>query len=222
MNNILAFNAVIFDMDGLLLDTESTYIHAWRQALDHMNYDLHTAFEAEVCGLAYPAIAELLMQHYGSDFDLAGFAALSNDFWLQQAKLDGIAVKPGAPEVLQWLNAREVPYCLATNSPQAKAITCLEFAGLQDSFAVVLGREHVTQPKPYPDIFLKAAEILQCNINTCLVLEDSYPGILAASRAGAQAIYIPSLPRNLAAASLAHAEYPDLLQFLENLSTQYP
>lgn len=209
-------------MDGLLLETESTYIQAWRQALAHLGYDLHTEFEAEVCGLAYPAIAELLTQHYGDAFDLAGFAALSNTFWQQQVKVDGIAVKPGATEVLQWLNERKLPYCLATNSPRDKALACLAYAGLHDSFALVLGREQVTHPKPHPDIFLKAADSLQCAITSCVVLEDSYPGILAASRAGAQAIYIPSLPRNLAAASLAHAEYPDLLQFLENLCAQYP
>lgn len=211
-----AFSAVIFDMDGLVLDSEITYIAAWQQALQQLGCPLHAEFAQHVCGLAYPAIEQILLQTYGTDFDLQQFACLSAQNWRQIVTRQGIAVKAGVHDVLCWLAKQQIPYCLATNSPRNKALDCLALAGLQRAFPLIISREQVAQPKPQPDIFLHAAACLHVPITACLVLEDSYTGVLAGSRAGAQVIYIPSNTNNEASA-LAHREYPDLLQFLQNI-----
>ena len=88
---------------------------------------------------------------------------------------------------------QNIPYCLATNSRTANALECLELAGIKDVFSLIVSRDHVQHGKPEPDIFLKAAELMQVDISRCLVLEDSHAGIVAASRAGAVSVFIPSI-----------------------------
>ncbi|MDP3589795.1 MAG: HAD family phosphatase, partial [Methylobacter sp.] len=94
---------------------------------------------------------------------------------------------------LDLLNRQSIPYCLATNSRMANALECLDLAGLKEVFSIIVSRDHVQYGKPEPDIFLKAAEVLQVDISRCLVLEDSHAGIVAAFRAGAVSVFIPSI-----------------------------
>lgn len=186
------FSAVIFDMDGLVLDTESTYVVAWKQAASAMGYDLPEDFCVLLSGLHYRDVAQKVMEHCGAGFDLQAFNRLSAKVWRDYVNVHRIKVNPGFSELLDVLNRKNIPYCLATNSATVNALECLELAGLENVFSLIVTRDHVPCGKPEPDIFLKAAELLQVDISRCLVLEDSDAGILAASRAGAISVFIPS------------------------------
>lgn len=186
------FAAVIFDMDGLVLDTESTYIAAWKQAANAMGYDFPDDFCLLLSGLHYRDVAQKLMAYYGAGFDLQAFNRLSAKVWRDYVNVHRIKVNPGFTELLEVLNRKNIPYCLATNSATVNALECLELAGIENVFSLIVTRDHVPCGKPEPDIFLKAAELLQVDISRCLVLEDSDAGILAASRAGAISVFIPS------------------------------
>ncbi len=192
MRNLNDFSAVIFDMDGLVLDTESTYFAAWQQTAKVMGYSLSDAFCQSLSGLHYKEIELKLLACCGAEFNLGIFTRLSGIFWREQVKEHGIKIKHGFTELLEFIVQQQIPYCLATNSSAVNAVECLEFAGIRELFATIITRDDVEHGKPAPDIFLKAAELLQVPISRCLVLEDSYAGIEAASRAGAFSVLIPS------------------------------
>jgi beta-phosphoglucomutase len=186
------FSAVIFDMDGLVLDTETTYFVAWQQAAKAMGYALPEAFCWSLSGLHYKDIELKLMTSCGADFNLQAFNQLSGIFWREHVYAHGIKIKHGFTQLLDFIVQQQIPYCLATNSLATNAYQCLELAGIKEVFSTIITRDDVEYGKPAPDIFLKAAELLQVPISQCMVLEDSYAGIEAASRAGAFSVFVPS------------------------------
>ncbi len=192
MLKLADFSAVIFDMDGLVLDTESTYRVAWRQAASVMGYDFSEDYCLSLSGLHYKDIELKLHEYCGTEFNLQLFNRLSGEFWRGHVNVHGIKVKHGFNRLLDLLLRQNIPYCLATNSSMVNALECLDLAGLKGVFSTIVTRDHVRRGKPQPDIFLKAAELLRVDVSRCLVLEDSAAGIVAASRAGAASVLIPS------------------------------
>ncbi|MCK9620839.1 MAG: HAD family phosphatase [Methylobacter sp.] len=192
MLKLADFDAVIFDMDGLVLDTESTYIVAWQQAADAMGYEFSDDFCLSLSGCHYKDVELKLAEHCGAEFNLQTFNRLSSDFWREYVDVHGIKIKHGFFGLLELLIRQKIPYCMATNSPAENALECLQLAGIEELFSIVVTREQVRNGKPEPDIFLKAAELMQSDISRCLVIEDSLAGIVAASRAGAVTVLVPS------------------------------
>lgn len=193
MLKLADFAALIFDMDGLVLDTESTYIIAWQRAASAMGYDFSKDFCRSLSGLHYQDIELKLLEYCGTEFNLQIFNRLSGDCWRDHVNAHGIKIKPGFSGLLKLLNRQKIPYCLATNSRTLNTLECLELAGIKDIFSIIVTRDHVQCGKPEPDVFLTAAELLRVDIKRCLVLEDSHAGIVAASRAGAVSVFIPSI-----------------------------
>ncbi len=222
MGKINNFSAVIFDMDGLVLDTESIYFAAWKQAAKVMGYSLSDAFCLSLSGAHYKEIELKLLTCCGAEFNLDTFARLSGIFWREQVNAHGIKIKHGFTELLEFIVQQQIPYCLATNSSAVNAVECLEFAGIRNIFSTIITRDDVERGKPAPDIFLKAAELLQVPISRCLVLEDSYAGIEAASRAGAFSVLIPSTkPVDPMAIALCDWMMIDLAHTLMALKVEY-
>lgn len=210
------FSAVIFDMDGLVLDTECSYRIAWQRAASAMGHEFPEPFFRALSGLQSRDVERELRAFCGGGFNLTEFNRLSAHYWRRHVNANGIEVKRGVTLLLEFLDRQNIPYCLATNSGAANATECLDLAGLNDVFSIMITREQVLQGKPAPDIFLKAAESLQVSINRCLVLEDSHSGIEAASRAGAMSILVPSvLPVNALTSGLCDLMVNDLAQLLE-------
>jgi beta-phosphoglucomutase len=210
------FSAVIFDMDGLVLDTESTYVIAWQQAANAMGFEFSTDFCQSLSGLYYQSIELKLLDYCGAEFNLQTFKCLSGDFWRSHVDVHGIKIKHGFARLLEQLIRQQIPYCLATNSGMANALECLELAGIKQVFSTIVSRDQVRQGKPEPDIFFKAAELLQVNISRCLVLEDSYVGIAAASKAGAVSVFIPSIvPADRQSAELCDLMMTDLAELAD-------
>lgn len=193
MTKIVDFSALIFDMDGLVLDTETTYCIAWQKAATEMGCEFSTAFCLSMSGLHSHDVKQKLIKRCGNSFDLAVFTQLSGQYWREHVNQFGITVKKGFFTVLEVLKKNNTPFCLATNSPQANALECLELAGLEGIFTIVISRDLVKQGKPAADIFLLAAERLMRPISECLVIEDSTTGIQAANNAEAPSVYIPSV-----------------------------
>lgn len=186
------FSAVIFDLDGLVLDTEITYIKAWQQAAEAMGYDFSILSTKTLSGLHYQSLVEVLFDHFGTDFDLPRFNQLSGECWRDYVQQYGIEKKSGFDELLTVIKQFNIPFCLATNSAEINARECLALAGLEQTFSIIISRNDVKHGKPAPDIFLTAAQRLQQPIEQCLVLEDSLVGIQAAQAAKAIPVLIPS------------------------------
>lgn len=212
------FSAVIFDMDGLVLDTETTYFVAWQQAAKAMGYDLSEPFCLSLSGLHYKDVEQKLMALCGAGFNLQAFNRLSGIFWREHVNAYGINIKPGFTQLLEFIVHQQTPFCLATNSRAVNAYECLELAGIKDVFSTIITRDDVQHGKPEPDIFLKAAELLHVPVSQCLVLEDSQAGIVAASRAGAFSVFVPSTePADPLALELCDMMIVDLAGMLTTL-----
>ena len=203
--NLHDFDAVIFDLDGLILDTEPTYFIAWQKAAVQMGFDLPFEFFTPFSGLSYVEIRAHFQLQCGGDFDFDLFHVKSSQCWRDIVVHQGIAVKRGVLNLVDRLNAKKIPYCIATNSPHVNALECLALAKIDPVFPRLIAREDVVHGKPMPDIFFKAAEMLAVNIQSCVVLEDSPTGVLAANRAGAFTVFVPSaFPVDLQAQALAN------------------
>ena len=187
------FNAVILDMDGLVLDTEATYICAWRQATELMGYQLADPFWHTLSGLTGDAVQQLIQTECGQDFVSEQFQRMSSACWQRHVQQHGISVKPGFEKLLHLLKQLDLPYCLATNSPRQAALNCLSLAGLSQVFQIILTRDEVAAGKPAPDIFLQAAAVMGVEPGDCLVLEDSPVGVAAAVAANCPCFYVPSV-----------------------------
>ncbi len=184
--------AIIFDMDGLVIDSEAGYVAAWRQTAIAMGYPIDDDFAQGLSGANAEQVKAYLLEKLGNNFDLARFRELSTDYWLAHVEQHGIAVKPGFFSLLELIQQRNLAFCLATNSRHLQALRCLKLAGLENVFSDVIARDDVVTGKPAPDLFLKAAEVLGQSVADCLVLEDSPIGIAAAVAAGTPCFYLPS------------------------------
>jgi beta-phosphoglucomutase-like phosphatase (HAD superfamily) len=216
--NLTDFSAVIFDMDGLVLDTETTYCIAKQQAARALGYEMTDQFWLSLSGMHAQDIEQELLSHCGTEFDLSRFNQSAEQIWRDYVHVNGLKTKHGFYQLLDFIVDQPLPYCLATNSNAVNAEKCLKLAGLESVFPIRITRDDVRQGKPEPDIFFKAAEQMHVDINRCLVLEDSHIGILAASRAGAYSVLVPSvLPVDPITLSLCNVMMRDLACLLETL-----
>jgi len=223
MTKLSPFSAIIFDLDGLVLDTERTFINAWQQAAKQMGFHFTSDFCDSLSGLEGKAVTKLLAEYFDNDSDLAYFQKLSGDCWRQAVQKQGIPIKKGFEDLLNLITQQHIPFCLATNSREKNARECLALADLSEVFEIIISSEQVKHAKPHPDIFLHAAATLQQPIANCLVLEDSFTGIQAAADAGAQCVLIPSVvPISPELFALSDHVFNHLGELVEIMSANFP
>lgn len=209
----LGIKSIIFDMDGLVLDSEATYFAAWRQAALEMGHELDQRLSVSLSGKHGDQVKQGLIDYFGSDFEIERFYDLSSQYWREQVQQQGIPVKAGFFLLLRQLQKLGLPFCLASNSRRPNVIQCLEYAGLNQVFPFIICRDDVENPKPAPDLFLASAASMQMAGENCLVLEDSPVGIAAAVAANCPCIFVPSqLPIDPQAARCANRVVSSLEQ----------
>lgn len=189
-NRLPDFSAVILDLDGLVLDSEVTYINAWKSAAEQQGLQLSEAFYRGLSGNHYAEVEQKLIENTAQKIDLEQFRHSSAQSWHADVQQNGIAVKSGLFKLIELLKLYAIPYAIATNSDTEAAWRCLTLAGIENLFSLVLGREQVRQGKPAPDIFFLAAQQLQVPIEQTMIVEDSHIGILAAQQTPAFAVLI--------------------------------
>jgi len=197
--------AVIFDMDGLLVDSEPLYKRAWQGAAAELGFDLGEADYATLLGRAEAECESRLLDLYGRAFPLERFRELWKSAWRRFVEEGGLVAKPGAPDLLSALRRAGSPLAVATSSASGYARLSLERTGLASFFEHVVTADEVRRAKPAPDLFVEAAARLDVPAHRCLVLEDSPAGGEAALAAGMAVILVPDLQtptRSLAARAL--------------------
>ena len=189
---LAAFDAVIFDMDGTLLDTERVYIASMKAALAGFGYPDPTALCHAMIGIPGPECENMIRAHYGEDFPLAEF---DKAYAIELNKMleDGLPLKPGTVELLDALREADCPMAVVTSSSRRTADRHLTLAGIRSRFETILTRNDVERGKPSPDLYLLAAARLRVRPQACVAIEDSNPGIAAAHGAGAIAIMVPDI-----------------------------
>jgi HAD superfamily hydrolase (TIGR01509 family) len=184
--------AMIFDMDGLIFDTETLYQEAFVAAATAGGHDLPIAVIQRTIGVTWVQSRGMLLEEMGSDFPIDQY------FAHMKGHFDGLAatrlqLKPGVVELLDLLDQLEMPRCIATSSAHSTVQSHLSAHGLADRFPAVIGDGDYTASKPSPDPFLTAAKRLGVDPALCLALEDSYNGVRSASAAGMMTFMVPDL-----------------------------
>lgn len=187
-----AVKAVVFDMDGLLLDSEAVIMQAMIRAGDRFGVEVPEVFVHSMVGLPTAASEPLFYQQYGENFALAEYYALVR---AEMTALTGdiMPVKIGAHDLLDELDAQKLPRAVATSSRRPFALERLEKAGLLPRFDKIVAGGDYVNGKPHPEPFLTAAAALNVAPEHCLALEDSHNGVRAAHAAGMMTVMVPDL-----------------------------
>jgi HAD superfamily hydrolase (TIGR01509 family) len=207
--------AVIFDMDGLLVDSESVYQRVWQATAESLGYEMSDAWYHSLTGTTLASGERAILDHFGQDFPLDAFREQWVARWHASARAGEMPAKPGALALLETLAARGVPMALGTSSDESFVTPTLEGAGIRTPFGARVTGERVEQGKPAPDIFLEAARGLGVPPEQCIVLEDSQAGASAGLAANMHVIVVPDLqppaPENRAALTGVHASLTDAM-----------
>jgi HAD superfamily hydrolase (TIGR01509 family) len=184
--------AIVFDMDGLLFDTETLYQEAILLAAAEGGHDVGTGVFGRTIGLPRHHVRSLLLDHFGEVFPVDEFlAAWVAHFWLMAESR--LQLKPGVVELLDALDELNLPRAIATSSSHHTVEHHLGAHALAGRFDAVVGHGDYAAGKPAPDSFLKAAEQLGVEPNLCLALEDSHNGVRSAFAAGMMTVMVPDL-----------------------------
>lgn len=184
--------AVVFDMDGLLFDTESLYQEAVVLAAAEGGHAMVPDLFHRMVGLPVVQSRALLLSHFGEDFPVDAFeAAWVRHFWvIAETRL---TLKPGVLELLGTLDKLALPRAIATSSSHRTVERHLSAHNLRGRFDTVVGNGDYAAGKPAPDPFLTAARRLAVEPQLCLALEDSPNGVRSAAAAGMMTIMVPDL-----------------------------
>jgi len=187
-----AVRGVVFDMDGLLVDTETMFRDAMMEVAARHGHDLPLSVFLRMVGLPREGSRAVAMTHFGEDFDYEPWIAEVVGAAHARLKV-GVAVKTGVRELLDHLDAAGVPRAVATSSGHATVELQLGSNGLLPRFQSIVAAGDYARGKPAPDPFLEAARRLGVDPADCLALEDSHNGVRAAHAAGMMTVMVPDL-----------------------------
>jgi HAD superfamily hydrolase (TIGR01509 family) len=184
--------AVLFDMDGLLIDSEAIYVKAMQATARTLDREMSLDFCHSMVGIPGAECNVMIQDLYGDGFSIDEFRAVYAAH-VHELMAERVPIKPGVVGLLDFLAHRGLPCAVATSANRATAENHLGRAGLLARFATVVTRDDVERAKPFPDVYLEAARRLRIAPENCIAFEDSNPGLTAAHAAGTMAIMVPDI-----------------------------
>ncbi len=219
MNRNILYKAVVFDMDGVIFDSERAVMQCWKEVASRHNIpDIEKAILA-CTGTTMVRTREIMLNLYGADFPYDEYARESSVIF--HSRYDGgrLPMKPGVKELLTFLKEHNKKIALASSTRQQVVTDELRDAGIIEYFDRIICGDMVSRSKPAPDIFLKACEELNVSPSDSYAIEDSYNGIRAAHAGGLHPIMVPDLlPADEEMQSLAEIVLPSLTSVMEYLA----
>ncbi|MDR1971728.1 MAG: HAD family phosphatase [Treponema sp.] len=185
--------AVIFDMDGLLLDTERPVKDLWLRAARSKGWEIRVETVYRTTGIDELSTRRIMLEDYGPDFPYDDIRQELRRLVREEAELNGIPWRSGLAVILDKLERKGIPFGVATSTRRETALWKLEKAGIRGRFAIITCGDEVQRGKPAPDIFLLAADRLGAAPQDCLGLEDSPAGLQALAAAGIPSIFIKDM-----------------------------
>jgi HAD superfamily hydrolase (TIGR01509 family) len=202
--------ALILDMDGLLIDTERLYLEVNALAAAEMGFDMTMELNLGMVGVAIDGCRRMLGDAFGAGFDFDAFRDLGYEL-LEARMADGVPVKPGALELVAWAKGEGLPVAVATSTRRARAEHHLARVDLLHRLDALVTRDDVVAAKPAPEPYLTAAGLLGVAPGAALACEDSANGVRSAAAAGVPVLMVPDLlVPDAELRALAHAVVPDL------------
>ena len=185
---------VIFDLDGTLIDTEKYYRICWPKALAHFGYEISDEQVLSLRSLGRPFAPEYLKQIVGDDnFDYTRVREYRKQLMEECLTQNGIELKPGAIEILNFLKQKGIERAVATANDMERATRYLKRIGLIEYFDKIITADLIEKGKPSPDIYEYACKQLGHNPDACIAVEDSPNGVISAYKAGCKVVMVPDL-----------------------------
>ncbi|MEQ2579124.1 HAD family hydrolase [Hominiventricola aquisgranensis] len=216
----MQYQAVVFDMDGVIFDTERLVIEFWKEVAKKHNIPNveHTCIQC--LGTNRVRTREIFLENYGADFPFDPYRAEVTELFNTHYKGVPLPTKPGIRELLNYLQEQDIKVGLASSTAQHLVRDEIGTAGLLPYFQTLVCGDMVEHSKPAPDIFLKACEILNADPTKSIAIEDSFNGIRSAHCAGMTPIMVPDQVQPTdEIRTLAFHVMPSLLDVLNWLKT---
>ena len=213
--------AIVFDMDGVLIDSERLVLKAWQHVGKELGLpDLSGIFH-KALGTTHAHTATLFAAEFGDGFDYIGFRDQVRSYFYDVLTVNGAPLKKGVKELLGWLKDEGWSIGLASSTREVGVRLNMERTGLIGYFDVLIGGDMLKVSKPAPDIYLMACEKLGADPKSAYAVEDSYNGIRSAHAAGMHAIMVPDMaPPTDEMHTLACAVLPDLIAVRDWLASR--
>jgi HAD superfamily hydrolase (TIGR01509 family) len=186
-------DAVIFDMDGLMFDSEPIWTDAWKLSFDRRGIELQPGMVESFYGASRNRVLAEVSRRYNQDPNAIGAAEDHYVIAKQQLLNEGAPMKKGLLELLAFLRSHRVPSAVATSSARPIANAMLLHAGVEHEFDAIVTGDDGLPSKPAPDIFLAAAKLLGTEPSRSVVLEDSENGIMATAAGGFVSVVVPDI-----------------------------
>ena len=185
--------AIVFDMDGVLFDTERLCQTCWLKLAEEDNIPNMEEVYALCIGVNAQTTERIVYENFGKDFPYKEYCKRTSAMYNGYIEEHGVPVKDGVKETLAALAAAGLKIAVASSSRRDKVLLHLENAGIAQYFTAVVGGDTVTHSKPHPEIFLKACEALGVAPEEAIAVEDSHNGIRSAHAAGMTPVMVPDL-----------------------------
>ena len=184
-------DGAIFDMDGLLFDTEKIWQRKWHDIADEMGVTLPEEFKNEITGSSGPFMNSVVMKYY----HVEDGAEIIKDCYerVHEEAQRHVDMKKGVVEILDYLKENGFLIAVASSSSRKQILHNIQSAGIQNYFDAIVSGVELKRGKPAPDIFLKAAEQIKCRPEDCYVFEDAINGVTAGHAAGCKTVMIPDM-----------------------------
>lgn len=214
--------AILFDLDGTLIDSELSHYKCWNALLFHFGKSLDQAvYMQQYAGVALAVNAQKLIDTYHLDVQLDDMIQRREKLMLQTFRDDDISLMPHALETITFFYEKRVPLALVTSSSGEEVAVILQKLGLQGFFRHIITRDDVTNVKPHPEPYEQAVKRMGVDKKDCIVIEDTLSGIHSATAAGITSLAVQQTPSPEFTAAGAIHTFPDLAAATTFLCTNY-
>lgn len=211
--------AVLFDMDGVIFDTESIYLDIWSKVFRSYGYIMTKGVYISVMGRGRKNVIKTFVDLYGQDLPIIQMYKEKDEKLMQVIDKGQVPMKVGVKEILTFLNGNGYKVALATSAKGERAIKQLKIANIKELFDCIVCGDEIINAKPNPEIFLKAAEELSVKPENCIVIEDSPAGIKSAYNANMIGIHVEDLKKaDEEILKYCHKSFKNLLDIKEYIN----
>lgn len=216
-------NTVVFDMDGVLFDTERLCEESWIRVAEQNGLPGMREIFPQCIGLNANDSRRIVVNAYGTDFDYEGFREQASVWFWEYIEKNGLPIKKGVRGLLEWLKGNHWKIALASSTRRSSVLKHLEQAGIREYFQAVVTGDMVEHSKPQPDIYLMACRELQTAPEEAYAIEDSPNGIRSAYAAGMCPLMVPDMiAPDEEMERLSHHIFSDLEEVLDFFAARSP